>query len=60
MKAMKSNYMVSNYSREIVWVIKIIIFSQIFEIEKWADSAHPMRNSKNLKYEKILGGEIYW
>ena len=60
MKSMYNNYLVPNYSPQTVLVVKIIIFGQIFVFEKWADSAPPMQNSKNLKYDKKFGGVNYY
>ena len=58
--------MVPNYVSQTVLMVEIIILGPIVEIEKCADSAPPMRNSKNLKYDKkirakiITKSVIYW
>lgn len=41
---------------KVVLMVKMVILGQTYEIEKWEDSASPMRNCKNLKYEKIFRG----
>ena len=56
----------SKYSWKTVWVVKIIIFGQIFKIEKWVYSAPPCGIAKVWNMRKILGMKIiaksvmYW